>query len=101
AGAATARARLRLDAPLMTSRRSHSIPVVDGEKPSAAGRRRTCEGEGYSVRTAGSVREALGAVAQSEPHAAVVDLMLPDGDGVHLTRALKRRDAAMEILIIT
>ncbi|HZN52242.1 MAG TPA: sigma-54 dependent transcriptional regulator [Methylomirabilota bacterium] len=85
----------------MTSRRSHSILVVDDEKTIADGLRLTFEGEGYSVRTAGSVREALGAVAQSEPHAAVVDLMLPDGDGLHLTRELKRRDPAIEIIIIT
>ncbi|PYM77733.1 MAG: hypothetical protein DME03_03340 [Candidatus Rokuibacteriota bacterium] len=85
----------------MASRRSHSILVVDDEKTIADGLRLTFESEGYSVRTAGSVREALGAVAQSDPHAAVVDLMLPDGDGLHLTRELKRRDPAIEVIVIT
>src|SRR5882672_10808052 len=78
-----------------------SILVVDDEKTIADGLRLTFESEGYSVRTAGSVREALGAVAQSDPHAAVVDLMLPDGDGLHLTRELKRRDPAIEVIVIT
>jgi len=82
-------------------RRSHSILVVDDEKTIADGLRLTLESEGYGVKTAGSVREALGAVVQGEPHAAIVDLMLPDGDGLQLTRELKRRDPALEVIIIT
>src|SRR5437867_3753017 len=82
-------------------KRDRTVLVVDDEKTIADGLRLTFESEGYSVRTAGSVREALGAVAQSDPHAAVVDLMLPDGDGLHLTRELKRRDPAIEVIVIT
>ena len=82
-------------------RRSHSILVVDDEKTIADGLRLTLESEGYGVRIAGSVREAMGALVQGEPHAAIVDLMLPDGDGLQLTRELKRRDPALEVIIIT
>jgi two-component system response regulator AtoC len=53
------------------------------------------------VRIAGSVRTALGAVAQADAHVAIVDLMLPDGDGLALTRELKTRDPAMEVIVIT
>src|SRR5438093_13032847 len=77
-----------------TMKRSHSILVVDDEKTIADGLRLTLESEGYGVRTAGGVREALGTLAQSDPHAAIVDLMLPDGDGLQPTRQLKRRDPA-------
>jgi DNA-binding NtrC family response regulator len=82
-------------------KRSHTILVVDDEKTIADGLRLTLESEGYGVRTAGSVREAMGAMIQSEPHAAIVDLMLPDGDGLQLTRELKRRDPILEVIIIT
>jgi len=82
-------------------KRNHTILVVDDEKTIADGLRLTLESEGYGVRTAGSVREALGAVVQGDPHAAIVDLMLPDGDGLQLTRELKRRDPALEVLVIT
>jgi DNA-binding NtrC family response regulator len=82
-------------------KRSHTILVVDDEKTIADGLRLTLESEGYGVRTAGSVREALGALVQGDPHAAIVDLMLPDGDGLQLTRELKRRDPALEVLVIT
>src|SRR2546422_5656395 len=85
----------------VTMKRNHTILVVDDEKTIADGLRLTLESEGYGVRTAGSVREALGTVVQSEPHAAIVDLMLPDGDGLQLTRELKRRDPALEVLVIT
>ena len=67
-------------------KRNQTILVVDDEKTIADGLRLTLESEGYGVRTAGSVREALGALVQGEPHAAIVDLMLPDGDGLQLTR---------------
>ncbi len=82
-------------------KRAHTILVVDDEKTIADGLRLTLESEGYGVRTAGSVREALGALVQGDPHAAIVDLMLPDGDGLQLTRELKRRDPALEVLVIT
>jgi DNA-binding NtrC family response regulator len=85
----------------VTSKRSQTILVVDDEKTIADGLRLTLESEGYGVRTAGSVREAMGVLIQSEPHAAIVDLMLPDGDGLQLTRELKRRDPILEVIVIT
>ncbi|MBI4627811.1 MAG: sigma-54-dependent Fis family transcriptional regulator, partial [Candidatus Rokubacteria bacterium] len=78
-----------------------TILVVDDEKTIADGQRLTLEAEGYDVRTAGSVRAALAAFEDAGPHAAIVDLMLPDGDGLGLTRELKRRDPALEVVIVT
>ena len=77
----------------------HTILVVDDEASIADGLRLTLEAEGYSVRIAGSVRTALASVAQSDPHVAIVDLMLPDGDGLVLTRELKQRDPALEVVV--
>jgi DNA-binding NtrC family response regulator len=82
-------------------KRDRTVLVVDDEKTIADGLRLTFESEGYGVRTAGSVREALVGGSQSEPHVAIVDLMLPDGDGLSLTRELKRRDPALEVIVIT
>src|SRR4030095_11624907 len=78
-------------------RMRNTILVVDDEASIADGLRLTLEAEGYSVRIAGSVRTALASVAQSDPHVAIVDLMLPDGDGLTLTRELKQRDPALEV----
>ena len=79
----------------------HMVLVVDDEASIADGLRMTLEAEGYSVRIAGSVRTALAAVTHAEAHVAIVDLMLPDGDGLALTRELKARDPALEVIVIT
>jgi DNA-binding NtrC family response regulator len=78
-----------------------TVLVVDDEASIADGLRLTLESEGMSVRLAGSVRTALAAVAQTDVQAAIVDLMLPDGDGLTLTRELKARDPAIEVIVIT
>jgi len=44
---------------------------------------------GFEVLPAGTVEEALDAAALQAPDAAIVDLVLPDGDGVELTRRLR------------
>jgi two-component system response regulator AtoC len=79
----------------------HTVLVVDDEASIADGLRLTLEAEGYSVRIAGSVRTGLAAVTQADAHVAIVDLMLPDGDGLALTRELKSRDPALEVIVIT
>jgi DNA-binding NtrC family response regulator len=78
-----------------------TVLVVDDEASIADGLRLTLEAEGISVRLAGSVRTALAAVAQTDVQVAIVDLMLPDGDGLVLTKELKARDPAIEVIVIT
>jgi two-component system, NtrC family, response regulator AtoC len=78
-----------------------TVLVVDDEPSIVDGLRLTLEAEGYAVRIAGSVATALDAVAQGDVQAAIVDLMLPDGDGLALTRELKKRDRAIEVIVIT
>jgi two-component system, NtrC family, response regulator AtoC len=78
-----------------------TVLVVDDEASIADGLRLTLEAEGMNVRLAGSVRTALAAVAQTDVQAAIVDLMLPDGDGLTLTKELKARDPAIEVIVIT
>jgi two-component system, NtrC family, response regulator AtoC len=82
-------------------KRGRTILIVDDEATIADGLRMTLEAEGYSVRIAGSVQTALAALSQSDAQAAIVDLMLPDGDGLTLTRELKQRDPALEVIVIT
>ncbi len=78
-----------------------TVLVVDDEPSIVDGLRLTLEAEGYAVRIAGSVQTALSVVTQSEVQAAIVDLMLPDGDGLALTRELRKRDAALEVIVVT
>lgn len=56
---------------------------------------------GYRVEGSGSAREALAALLASEYDLAIVDLALPDGDGLALIRALRRERRGVPILIVT
>jgi DNA-binding NtrC family response regulator len=78
-----------------------TVLLVDDEPSIVDGLRLTMESEGYAVRIAGSVHTALSVMSQCDVQAAIVDLMLPDGDGITLTRELKKRDPAVEVVIIT
>jgi DNA-binding response OmpR family regulator len=46
-------------------------------------------GHGYRVRVAGSLGQGRQSLAQSVPDALILDLMLPDGDGLDFTRELR------------
>ena len=55
---------------------------------------------GYVVATAGSVADALDVVAVSPVDAAIIELVLPDGDGLELCRRL-REWSDMPILVLS
>jgi two-component system KDP operon response regulator KdpE len=55
---------------------------------------------GYEVVPAMTAREALDAVVVRPPDAAIVDLILPDGDGVDVTRSI-REWSGMPILVLS
>jgi len=56
--------------------------------------------EGYEVLTAASIEEALDVVALSAVDAAIVDLVLPDGNGIDLCRKL-REWSSMPIIVLS
>jgi two-component system KDP operon response regulator KdpE len=55
---------------------------------------------GFEVVTAASAEEALAAAAVRPPDAAIVDLILPDQDGVEVTRSI-REWSEMPILVLS
>jgi two-component system KDP operon response regulator KdpE len=55
---------------------------------------------GYEVTTAATAQEALDAVAVKPPDAAILDLVLPDGDGVEVCRSI-RGWSEMPILVLS
>ena len=56
---------------------------------------------GFKVAAAGSVAESLIQVGSSTPAFAIVDLRLPDGCGLAVVEALKRRRSNARIVILT
>jgi two-component system, OmpR family, response regulator len=58
-------------------------------------------GAGYRVDVATTVAELLAAVASVQYDLLIVDLMLPDGDGLDAIRTLRARRSSVPILIMT
>jgi len=77
------------------------VLVVDDEPVIADNLRLTLEREGYEVETAGNTVTAMLQMEEHEFSLAVVDLVLPDGDGLHLLRLLKSKDPSLEVIIMT
>ena len=55
---------------------------------------------GFDPVATANVQEALDAASVRPPDAAIIDLMLPDGHGVHIVRAL-REWSAMPIIVLS
>ena len=67
----------------------------------AAGLRANFEMEGYQVEVAENGRRGLDLARGWEPDLVVLDMMLPDLDGLHLLRTLRREGRSMPVLVLT
>lgn len=77
------------------------ILVVEDQISLLNSLKRGLQEEGFSVATASTGREAYRYV-QSDPVLAIVlDLMLPDGDGMDLLKRLREEEFRMPILVVT
>lgn len=57
--------------------------------------------EGYSVRTANRTMDALAILEHTSFDLAIIDLMLPDIDGLQLAEAIRMLDPATFVILIT
>lgn len=57
--------------------------------------------DGFEVVQAGTLEEARARMRSVVPDAALVDLGLPDADGVELVRDLRRADPGLPVLVLT
>ena len=76
------------------------VLVVDDEPQILRALRIILRDAGYEIVEAASVEGALDAAAVRPPQAAIVDLVLPDGDGIDITRSL-RQWSDMPILLLS
>lgn len=79
------------------------VALVDDHEIVRRGLRDLLDGEpGIEVvAEAGGVEEAMVRVGATSPDVVVVDVRLPDGDGVALCRALRQLDPAPRCLVLT
>jgi two-component system KDP operon response regulator KdpE len=74
--------------------------VVDDEDQILRALRVVLRDAGFESVPAGDVSDALDAAAVRPPDAAIVDVVLPDGDGIELTRRL-REWSTMPIIVLS
>ena len=77
------------------------ILVVEDDEAIASGLERVLDSEGYSVRRLARGRPALAAVADDGIGLVILDLGLPDVDGIDVCRSLRGARPALPILILT
>lgn len=79
---------------------SARILLVDDDRFLLENVGRFLRGQGYEIRTASDGSEALRAVSEFKPELAVLDVGLPDTDGMTLCRTI-RRDHRFPIILLT
>jgi two-component system response regulator RegX3 len=77
-----------------------SILMVEDEESITAPLSEALVREGFDVRVAGTVAEALALAAADRPDLVLLDVMLPDGSGYDVCREL-RRDSDVPIIMLT
>jgi len=76
------------------------ILAVDDERQILRALKLVLRSAGYEVVTAANMEEALDVAAVSPVDAAIVDLLLPDGDGIELCQRL-REWSSMPIIVLS
>ncbi|MCA9427381.1 MAG: sigma-54-dependent Fis family transcriptional regulator, partial [Candidatus Omnitrophica bacterium] len=82
-------------------KRPRQILVVDDEANIRKFLKKSLERDGYEVRLAGTGEEALTSLEDERPDLLVLDVWLPDANGMDLLSDIRRTDPDLPIIIIT
>lgn len=82
------------------SQPTHTILVVEDETSIASFVAAYLRNAGYAVRAVATGRDAVAELASGQPALVILDLNLPDGDGVELCRRI-RKTSDVPILMLT
>lgn len=80
---------------------SDTILVVDDEHHFTASLKRILHGEGFDVDTAASGRETFTRIKTREYSAVLLDLHLPDLNGIEIAEYITRKDPDCAVIILT
>ena len=78
-----------------------SILIIDDEEIIREALEALLSAEGYRVRTAATATEGMEQVAAGPLDAVLLDLMLPDGNGLELLEEIRRFDEDLPVVMIT
>ena len=77
-----------------------AVVVIDDDPHVRRFLRTALSGHGHAVYEAGSVREGLDAIERHNPGVILLDLGLPDGDGLAVLRAI-RPDSTVPVIVLS
>jgi two-component system, NtrC family, response regulator AtoC len=78
-----------------------SVLVVDDEPDIRSLLTDLLTDEGYTVRTADSAAKATAEITKELPDLVMMDVQLPDQDGIALLKTLKREHSELEVIVMT
>ncbi|MBI1404898.1 MAG: ActR/PrrA/RegA family redox response regulator transcription factor [Caulobacter sp.] len=85
----------------ITALADRSLLVLDDDAPLRTRLGRALEQRGFEVTLASGVAEAIGAIRQSPPAFAVIDLKLEDGSGLKAVEAMREARPEARVVMLT
>jgi two-component system response regulator HydG len=80
---------------------AHRVLVIDDERPVTLTLHAYLTRHGYEVHTANTAAAGMQLLAESKPALLLLDLGLPDADGMDVLRRVRERYPAVAVLILT
>ncbi|WP_281885323.1 response regulator transcription factor [Paenibacillus sp. YYML68] len=77
------------------------IVVIDDDEKITSMLRRSLAFEGYTVFTANHGVEGLKSITENEPHAVILDVMMPQLDGWEVVRRIREAGLEVPVLMLT
>lgn len=85
----------------MNSQSRPKVVVVDDERPILLTLGSLLERHGYEAQMTGTAAAGLAAIRKSAPDLVLLDLGLPDGDGLDVLREIRRELPQTQVIILT
>ena len=85
----------------MTTTTPVRVLIIDDERDAAESLKLLVEMKDYLVKTASTGKEAIDVFEQWHPELVLVDMMLPDTDGLDLLRCFKEDRPEAEVIMVT
>jgi PAS domain S-box-containing protein len=86
---------------IVTAASPYSILIVEDDPDIVIGLQDLLQHDGYAVAVAGTCASAIGLIHAQRFNAVLLDLGLPDGDGLDVLKEVKRLDASLPVIIVT
>lgn len=85
----------------MTTTKTYSVLVVEDNPDIVIGLEDLLRHDGYAVTVAGTCASALAQIKMQRFSAILLDLGLPDGDGLDVLKEVQQMDASLPVIIVT